>query len=263
MESKSSQILSDNWKDLKKYTDARIALGRSGSALPTDALLEFQLAHARARDAVYSKIDTEDLKKKLIDLSFNPILLDTKAFTRAEYLKNPDLGRQLSENSIKELQNFGTQKGKILFMIVDGLSAIGIIENAVSFLELILKSWDISEISPIVPIVQQGRVAIGDAIGSILEPEIGIVLIGERPGLSSPGSVGIYITYNPKIGRKDSQRNCISNLRKDGLPLDIGSQKLLYLVNQAKKLKLTGIHLKDDLENELTDIKLKTLGNID
>lgn len=244
----SNLIQTNSWDFLKQYTDARIALGRSGHSLPTQELLKFQLAHAQAKDAVLSELKVENLKLKFDTNNWQSILFKSQVKNRNEYLKRPDLGKKLSiesRNSITKLSTFNFQ---LSIVVVDGLSAQAIETNAIPFLELFIPLLQESqiEIAPIT-IVEQGRVAIGDEIGELLSAQIVVVLIGERPGLSSPNSMGIYMTYHPKVGLTDESRNCISNIRPKGLTYKEAALKLLYLITRSRELKFSGVNLKDEL----------------
>jgi ethanolamine ammonia-lyase small subunit len=248
----SEIVIANNWDFLKEYTDARIALGRVGNSIPTAALLKFQLAHAMAKDAVYSALDITKLKIELSDLGLNVIELHSKAQNREEYLKRPDLGRSLNSESFQVIHNYlkalPAQNFDLSIVLVDGLSSQAIQTNAIPFLiEFVAlaknENWMLAPIS----IVSQGRVAIGDDVASALKAEIVVVMIGERPGLSSPDSMGIYLTYKPLTGFTDESRNCISNIRPKGLSYQEAAQALYYLVKAAKSLKLSGVNLKEDL----------------
>ncbi len=237
------------WKFLSEFTDARIALGRAGNSIPTNELLKFQLAHAQAKDAVYSIINTDRLKSEISELGLETLLLHSKASNRAEYLKRPDLGRKLNENSLSEIGKATIQSSgsNLSICAVDGLSSEAIHTNLIPFLKTFLPLIA-SEKLTLAPIalVQQGRVAIGDEICHALNAEIAIVLIGERPGLSSPDSMGIYLTYKPLPGFTDESRNCISNIRPKGLTYESASNALYSLIKASRALKLSGVRLKED-----------------
>lgn len=240
-------VQKDAWQTLQQYTNARIALGRTGHAVPLQQVLDFKLAHAFARDAVHSELDKPHLTKGLEELCPKHYWLHSKAEDRTTYLQRPDLGRRLQANSSQQLAVAATNPVDISIVIVDGLSATAINQHAISFLQIILpklqaKQWTLAPIT----VVQQGRVAIGDEIGMLLQAKLSIVLIGERPGLSSPDSMGAYITYQPTIGNTDERRNCISNIRPEGLQLENAANTLLYLVSEALRLQLSGVGLKDE-----------------
>jgi ethanolamine ammonia-lyase small subunit len=228
-------------KRLGDYTPARVDLGRAGSSVPTRALLEFQLAHAKARDAVHLPLAVNSLVLEL--KSIPSIALTSAARNRDAYLKRPDLGRRLSDNSRERLGALRAEYDAA-FVIADGLSALAVHRHAVPLLELLLRNLD-WRIAPIV-IVEQGRVAIGDEIGALLGAQLVVVLIGERPGLSSPDSLGAYLTWQPRPGRTDAERNCVSNIRSEGLSYAAAAHKLLFLMNESRRLKLSGVRLKED-----------------
>ena len=238
----------DAWQFLQNYTHARIARGRAGHSIPTSELLKFQADHAQARDAVYSELDIEQLNKSIseaFDLKiFN---LKSEVENRSQYLQRPDLGRTLSRISREELTSVNISESDICFVITDGLSAEAINQNAVPILgNLIPKLTEINwKIAPIC-IVEQGRVAIADEIGFLLKSEIVIILIGERPGLTSPNSLGAYITFRPYVGMTDESRNCVSNIRPEGMNFQMATDKILYLLTEIKSKKLSGVNLKDE-----------------
>lgn len=231
------EIIADPWHQLKAFTAARIALGRTGTAMPLAEVLRFKLAHAHARDAVYSTLDIAALS----DQPWEVNILHSKAADRSEYLQRPDKGRQLNERS---LQAVNTDIGIIL---VDGLSATAINHHAIPVLNYLYPMLQAKKISCApVQLVEQGRVAIGDEIGELLGVKLALVLIGERPGLTSPDSLGAYLTWQPRSGLTDEARNCISNIRPEGLPYKLAAEKMFYLINEALRLHLTGIMLKDN-----------------
>jgi ethanolamine ammonia-lyase small subunit len=229
-------------RHLRDYTPARVDLGRAGSSLPTRELLEFQLAHAKARDAVHLPLAVNSLVLELKQRGISPVTLASAARDRDEYLKRPDLGRRLSDAS-REPVAARHAEYDAAFVIADGLSALAVHRHAVPLLELLLRDLD-WRIAP-VAIVEQGRVAIGDEIGELLGARMIVVLIGERPGLSSPDSLGAYLTWQPRPGRTDAERNCISNIRAEGLSYAVAAHKLLFLMNESLRLKLSGVQLKE------------------
>jgi ethanolamine ammonia-lyase small subunit len=258
-DNESLSITENPWARLKQLTSARIALGRSGISLPTHEQLKFQLAHAQARDAVHYQLDVSKLCSALRQTFslINPecIALHSAATDRTTYLKRPDFGKRLSLASRECLlsdprdthQTPNTFDYDVVFVIVDGLSALAIESNALRFLKLACTDLQ-SEKFNIAPfcVVEQGRVAIGDEIGELLRAKLVVVMIGERPGLSSPDSMGIYLTWHPKVGLTDESRNCISNIRNGGLSDAEASMKLRYLITQAHKRMLSGVMLKDE-----------------
>jgi ethanolamine ammonia-lyase small subunit len=228
---------------LGDYTMARVELGRAGHSVPTRELLEFQLAHARARDAVHLPLAVNSLMVELKQKSIASIPLASAAHDRCEYLKRPDLGRRLSDDSRERVAALRAEHDAA-FVLADGLSALAVHRHAVPLLELLLRDLD-WRIAP-VAIVELGRVAIGDEIGELLGARSVVVLIGERPGLSSPDSLGAYLTWQPRAGRTDAERNCISNIRAEGLSYALASHKLRFLMNESRRLKLSGVQLKEN-----------------
>jgi ethanolamine ammonia-lyase small subunit len=242
----SDDFLEKNpWSALRQFTNARIALGRAGSSLPTDSLLAFSLAHAQARDAVHHPLDADVLHEQLRANGFTSLDVHSAAPDRQHYLRRPDLGRRLSDESRALLAQRGIEQPDLVFVIADGLSAFAASKQSIPLLQAVvarLAGWNIG---PVV-VAQQARVALGDEIGELLRTKLVVMLIGERPGLSSPDSLGVYLTYAPKVGCSDAQRNCISNVRPEGLNFAAAAHKLHYLLTHARRLGLTGVGLKDD-----------------
>ncbi|MBK9078572.1 MAG: ethanolamine ammonia-lyase subunit EutC [Hyphomicrobium sp.] len=245
-------VVKNPWGKLRQHTSARIALGRSGTSLPTGPHLEFQLAHARARNAVHHELNTVALSDALRARGFDVITAHSAAESRPVYLQRPDKGRRLDapSRSALEIRPADTEPADVVFVIGDGLSALAIEENAVAFLDAVMPSLkaDHWRVGPVV-VVSQARVAVGDEVAEVLGAKIVVVLIGERPGLSSPDSMGIYMTLGPRSGMTDESRNCISNVRVEGLRYDLAAHKLLYLMTEAKKRGLSGVLLKDEAED--------------
>ncbi|SFK83991.1 ethanolamine ammonia-lyase subunit EutC [Falsiroseomonas stagni] len=226
------------WRDLRRFTSARVGLGRVGHALPTAAHLDFQEAHAQARDAVWSALDTASLAAALPGAQ----IVASAAPDRRSYLLRPDLGRRLAEGT-----QLAPRPGCFAIVIADGLCASGVQAQAAPLLAALIPGleragWDVAP--PV--IATQARVAIGDDIGQALGAAMVAVLIGERPGLSSLDSMGIYLTHAPRTGRNDAERNCISNIRPGGISPADAAAKLLWLVAAARRLGLTGVGLKDE-----------------
>jgi ethanolamine ammonia-lyase small subunit len=224
---------------LRDFTSARVALGRAGPSVPTRELLNFQLAHARARDAVQQEMDARSL---LAELGGSAILLSSSAPDRATYLRRPDLGRRLSDESRGLLSK---SEYDVAFVVVDGLSALAVQRHAAPLLGAVMplpRSWRLAPIT----LVELGRVAIGDDIGEALGAALSVVLIGERPGLSSPDSLGVYLTWHPHVGATDAERNCISNIRPEGLGYELAANKLVFLMTEARRRKLSGVRLKEE-----------------
>lgn len=261
---KTSIKISDPWDKLKRFTRARIALGRTGSSLLTGDVLEFQLAHALARDAVDISLDFNVLEQALNQDGCPTLRLQTCAGNRQEYLQRPDLGRLLNQSSITKLQTQTKAKAGtyISLVIADGLSSSAIANHGrplINKLVPVLQERGFI-LSPIC-LVEQGRVAIGDDIAERLSARFCVVLIGERPGLSSPDSMGIYFTYQARVGRTDVDRNCISNIHQNGLSYQEAIIKLLYLLGEAERLKFSGVNLKDQAPMANKDIKIEKSGN--
>lgn len=240
--------IANPWTHLRKHTPARIALGRTGVSLPTTEHLAFQLAHARARSAVHHAIDLSKLANDLA--RFGPVVeVHSAAPDRPTYLQRPDLGRRLASESAEKLAAEVKGPFDVAYVIADGLSAFAIEKNIMPFLEAMLPvsgkaGWSRA---PLI-VAGQARVALGDEIGAIIGARMVVMLIGERPGLSSPDSLGIYLTYGPKVGLTDADRNCISNVRAEGLSYAEAAYKLHYLASEALKRSLSGVNLKDDAE---------------
>ncbi len=241
----------DPWRPLRRFTDARIGLPRAGFGIATSEHLAFQLDHARARDAVYDALDLPVLKAALAVEDFESVSVASAAADRRVFLARPDLGRQLAPEGTAALQARRSDLD-LVFVVADGLSARAVNRHAVLLIAavkpLLPKDW---RIGPVV-IVSQGRVAVGDAVGSALGAKLVAVLIGERPGLSSPDSLGAYLTWNPVIGRNDAERNCVSNIRPEGLAYPEAARRLAYLLTEARRRELSGVALKDDQAPLLT-----------
>lgn len=259
MNDQTSPVTANPWAALRQFTDARIALGRAGVSLPTTAHLDFQLAHAKARDAVHLALDAATLVQTLdaaLPAQSSPCLrLHSAAIDRSIYLQRPDLGRRLDAASRDALTALAlpaqvpqvARRYDLAFVVVDGLSALAIEQNAAPFLNhmldrIVAENWSIAPIC----IVSQGRVAIGDEVAELLGAKTVVVLIGERPGLSSPDSMGLYLTWMPHVGLPDASRNCISNVRPAGLGYEEAAYKLHCLLSQSHKRQLSGVALKDE-----------------
>ncbi|MET0391648.1 MAG: ethanolamine ammonia-lyase subunit EutC [Chitinophagaceae bacterium] len=243
---KQPAIQEDPWQSLRAFTGARIALGRTGAAIPLREVLQLRMAHAHARDAVFSKLDVEALQSAFQSYGLPVYTLHSRAGDRAEYLQRPDKGRQLDEEAIRLLQTAGEKAADIVIVLADGLSADAVNRHAAPLLQLLLPLFRQSGHSiGSLCLVQQGRVAIADEIGSRLQARLSLLLIGERPGLSSPESLGIYLTYQPRPGLTDEMRNCISNIHAAGLSYTLAAEKINGLVNASLRLRLSGIRLKE------------------
>ncbi|MCX2523081.1 ethanolamine ammonia-lyase subunit EutC [Larsenimonas rhizosphaerae] len=250
-----ASVIDNPWASLRQYTDARIGLGRAGSSQPTQPHLAFQLAHAQARDAVHLALDTEKMTQELAEFG-DVIHVSSQATDRATYLCRPDLGRRLDAESTERLEQWAASGAPpcLSLVVADGLSARAIHENVRAFLNIFVpmardEGWSLG---PIV-LAEQARVALGDPVGELLGAEVEVMLIGERPGLSSPDSLGIYFTYHPHSGCRDSERNCISNVRRAGQGYEEAARLLHYLIREAKALGASGVALKDnsDTSSEL------------
>ncbi|KMO34486.1 ethanolamine ammonia-lyase subunit EutC [Methylobacterium aquaticum] len=241
------------WRRLAALTPARIALGRAGSGLPTREVLRFGLAHAQARDAVHTPLDVDGVRAGIAALGFESVVVASAAPDRATYLRRPDLGRRLDAASTAALAAAAAGDPVDLALVVaDGLSARAIHEGAVPLLTALTPAltgagW---RLAPVV-VATQSRVALSDAVGALLRARAVAVLIGERPGLSSPDSLGIYLTFDPRPGRTDAERNCLSNVRAAGLTPDLAAFKLHWLIDQALSRRLTGVALKDESDRLL------------
>jgi ethanolamine ammonia-lyase small subunit len=236
--------------DLKQYTPARVSLGQAGPAIPTREQLRFQLDHARARDAVHAHLDVAELQRKLRQRGMDSVALRSvavQAGDRRIYLRRPDLGRTLDAKSADELKAraTGVTQPDVVFVVADGLSALAVERHAIALLDEIRAGLGATVSVAPVSVVSDGRVAIGDEIGLLLGAKLVVVLIGERPGLSSPDSLGVYITWGPKPGRTDAERNCISNIRTEGLSYSDAAQRILYYMREAQRLGKTGVMLKE------------------
>lgn len=241
-----SDIPLDPWSDFRTLTAARIALGRAGGSVPTRELLDFGLAHAQARDAVKMPFDAERLITSLRDAGLESVLLSSAADTRIEYLRRPDLGRRLSDVSGMQLSKGNAGPFDLCMIVSDGLSssATGHAGAVVAALHsrLMSEGW---KIAPVI-VVPLARVAIQDEIGERLGAALSLILLGERPGLGSPDSLGAYFVYGPKVGMTDADRNCVSNIRPPENSRAAAIQTLHYLLNAARHRKLSGVELKDE-----------------
>ena len=242
-------VADDAWARLRRLTPARVGIGHVGGSLPTQAHLAFQLAHARARDAVREGLDALALARRIAGLGVETLVLHSAAPDRATFLQRPDLGRRLATESRRRLADAvaGRATADLCIVVADGLSARAAEQHAPLLLAALLprlsaEGW---QLTPVM-VLEQGRVAIGDEIGAACGAALSAVLLGERPGLSSPGSLGIYVTWHPAAGRRDAERNCISNVRPDGLPPELAADRLHFLLTEARRRRLTGVALKDD-----------------
>ncbi len=267
-----SVVTPNPWTALRSHTAARIALGRAGVSQPTAPHLAFQYAHAQARDAVHLPLDVPVLTERLDDpdlgLDLPLISAHSAARDRHQYLQRPDLGRRLDETSARTLSEWGEApdmltfeehrappaadglRHDLVFVVADGLSALAVQRHAAALLAEVVptlrrEGWDLG---PLV-IVEQGRVAVADEVGERLRARMVAILIGERPGLSSPDSLGVYLTWAPRVGLTDAARNCISNVRPEGLTVAEAGARLLWLLRQARLRGVSGVALKDESES--------------
>ena len=236
---------------ISNYTPARLSLGSTAESISTQDHLRFQLDHALARDAVHAELDIALLSRGLADRNLQTLTLHSAVQQgRREYLRRPDLGRKLDAPSRNLLQRLHQPPPDNLFIIADGLSSLAIERHALPVIDAINAILAEPNPTPIC-IVTQGRVAIGDEIGELLSAKLVVLLIGERPGLSSADSLGVYLTWNPHPGRTDAERNCISNIRTEGLGYAEAAQRIVSLIHGARTLQATGVSLKDPSKNRV------------
>lgn len=247
--------MNDPWHTLRRYTQARIAQGRSGCGLPTSALLDFQLAHAAARDAVHQPWAIDRFAKGVEALGLEALSLATPVASREQYLQRPDRGRCLDEISRWLLEARTAEAIDVALIISNGLSSTAVDSHGLALLEAITVAYRHSSLrlGPIC-LVPNGRVALSDEIGALLNARLAVIIVGERPGLSAADSLGLYLTYAPRVGNTDAERNCISNIRPpDGLSYQAAAAKLAYLSHEALQHGLSGVMLKDDMPKRLLD----------
>ena len=239
----------DPWHALSRFTAARIALGRAGGSVPTAPLLQFQLSHARARDAVLRDLDVDAMCAALTAAGLEALPLHSAAADRPTFIQRPDRGRILDDASRTRLQTrpHPAEPFDVAFAIADGLSALAVERHALALLSYLMpKLRDAGWRMAPVCVVKQGRVAVGDELGALLPARMTVMLIGERPGLSSPDSLGLYLTWDPLPGRSNAERNCISNVRPEGLGCALAAHKLFHLITQSRLRRLSGVALKED-----------------
>ena len=239
----SSRSLSE----LKRLTPARVGLGRTGVSLPTDALLDFTLAHARARDAVHAGFDVAAIAAGLGDLGLAVACVRSQAGSRQDYLRRPDLGRRLDPAARDGLASLPQRAGDVVLVIGDGLSPTAVNRHALPLIRSLMPRLEAAGIALGHAVVATGaRVALGDEIGELLGAGLTVMLSGERPGLSAPDSLGAYLTFAPQSGRSDAERNCVSNIHGAGLGHDEAAFTITWLVREALSRQLTGVALKDE-----------------
>lgn len=241
----------DPWALLRRFTAARIGLGRAGAAMPTREVLDFSMAHAQARDAVRTAIDWQPLEEALRDMGVGVVRITSAATDRDTYLRRPDLGRRLDEASRKLLSQ-PRQGIELLLVIGDGLSSTAVQANACATVQALLphfarQQWRLGPVC----LATQARVALADEAGELLRAQAVLMLIGERPGLSSPDSLGAYLTWEPRVGRRDGERNCVSNIRSGGQSPETAAFRIAWLMREAFRRRLTGVSLKDESDRLL------------
>jgi ethanolamine ammonia-lyase small subunit len=244
---KRDSSLAPDRSSLRAHTPARVGLRTAGSSLATAEILDLNLCLAEARDAVHATLSTASLMPQLSERGWKPALVRSAARDRHEYLRRPDLGRRLSaeSRSLLERNSSAGSASHLVIVVADGLSAIAVERHAVSLLDAFTPLWPSAAYAPVI-VAEQARVAIGDEIGELLQARLMLLLIGERPGLSSPDSLGAYITWAPRIGRTDAERNCISNIRPEGLAYADAATRIAHYLKAATQSQLTGVALKDD-----------------
>jgi ethanolamine ammonia-lyase small subunit len=241
--------MSDHWHKLRRFTQARIAQGHAGCGLPTDALLDFQLAHALARDAIHQPWNIERFLEAVKAWGLEPLCLATPVADRVQYLQRPDLGRCLDSASRQALLLDERPAIDIALIVSNGLSSVAVENHGLALLQAILAHCKRMSLrcGPIC-LVPNARVALADEIGTLLKARLSVIVVGERPGLSAADSLGIYLTYGPRAGKTDADRNCISNIRPpDGLSYEAAAAKLAYLSHRALQRGISGVALKDDM----------------
>jgi ethanolamine ammonia-lyase small subunit len=248
-EDSSGVVTPDAWRALRAATSARIALGRAGGSLPTYEWLEFKAAHAAARDAVHNEFYAEDLAREIAAFELETVVVESAACDRMTFLQRPDLGRRLSEASRRRLESLDGKHRlmEVAVIVSDGLSALAVHRQAPPLLAALVPRLRERRftLSPVV-IARFGRVALEDEIGRLLGVRLAVILIGERPGLGSPDSLGAYLVFDPKPGNADAQRNCVSNIRPEGLPIEAAADTLVYLITESLRRQLSGVGLKDE-----------------
>ena len=253
MSAPTPAVTDDPWQDWRAATPARLALGRAGQGMPTDETLRFGWAHAMARDAIHAALDTGALERDLQAGGWDSRTVRSGAPDRATYLRRPDLGRQLDAGDAQRLRAEAAGGCDLCLVVGDGLSSLAVARHALPLLAALRPQLPAGlRLAPVV-IATQARVALADEIGEAFGARLSAMLIGERPGLSSPDSLGIYLTHGPRRGRHDAQRNCISNVRPQGLPYAAAAFKLAWLVRESLRRGLSGVELKDESDLAVLD----------
>jgi ethanolamine ammonia-lyase small subunit len=246
-------VAPDPWAELRRHTPARIALGRSGAALPTAELLRLAAAHAQARDAVHVALDLPALAAALQADGWTTLQAHSRAPDRAAYLRRPDWGRRLAPECADALQATATGPVDLALVLGDGLSAVAVQRHALPLLAALRPALDSTmRLTPVV-VATQARVALADEVGELLQARLVLMLLGERPGLSSPDSLGAYLTHAPRVGCHDAQRNCVSNIRPQGLAPHDAARRLAWLLREALRRGISGVALKDDSQRGLVE----------
>jgi len=249
-----ASVAADPWAALRRHTPARIALGRSGVSLPTAELLRFSAAHARARDAVHVALDASALTRALVSRGIEPLRVTSQATTREVYLRRPDLGRRLKPEDLQRLREAAGGPVDLAIVLGDGLSALAVHRHAVATLAALREALQTAAPAltwaPVV-VATQARVALADDVGAALQARAALILLGERPGLSAADSLGAYLTFGPHPGRSDAERNCVSNIRDEGLAPALAGRRIAWLLRACLRRRLSGVALKDDSATEL------------
>lgn len=246
------------WQRLRQYTEARIGLGRSGGSITTEQHLAFQYAHACAQDAVWRPLDWDSIESALAGTSPELIKLKSHVEDRHQYLQRPDYGRQLAMSSKQTLSGLDKKETDVVIVIADGLSSTAIEQNAVAMIKSLLTAFKQQSLQcPYICLAEQARVALGDEIAEMLTARHLVLLVGERPGLSSPNSLGIYYTYRARAGYNDAKRNCISNIRAGGQSIEAATRRLMWLIKEAEIRKLSGVQLKDESQGDESKLNFK------
>ncbi|WPB55731.1 ethanolamine ammonia-lyase subunit EutC [Xylophilus sp. GOD-11R] len=253
MSTDDGAVTRDPWQDWRAATPARLALGRAGAGMPTDETLRFGWAHAMARDAIHAALDVDRLDAALRADGWEVEHARSQAPDRTTYLRRPDLGRRLDEAEAERLRA-SARPAEVSVVIGDGLSSLAVDRHAAPLLAALRPLLPASTVFAPVVVATQARVALADGVGEIYDARLAVMLIGERPGLSSPDSLGIYLTHSPRVGRHDAERNCISNVRPEGLSYELAAFKLAWLMREALRLGATGVSLKDESDLAVLDL---------
>lgn len=262
LDQKPNIKVSDPWKSLNAYTNARIALGAVGSSIPNEEVMKLKLAHAYAKDAIATELNVLHLEQELRKFALPIFTVSSQVTSREVYLKRPDLGRRLNNDSVSELKK-ANGPFDFLFVLADGLSAEAVNIQSAPLVEQSISMLSTNDLKAGVVLAKYARVALGDEIGQLLNARFVALLIGERPGLSSPVSMGVYTTYAPKIGLTDERRNCISNIHTNGLSIFQAARILQHLYEQSINKKISGVEIKLDLSESLSVTLNQKIDNTD